>query len=162
MSFETFRCAHCQGRYKKNSRLKGQQKYCGSKSCQQSRKNKWEREKLKHDKDYRDRRRESKKRWYSRYPGDQYQNVYRHSHPSYLETNRKKQQKRNKSRAIESGSAKIVKTDTLTSTSAVTRGLYILLPYQKTDAKKIVNTDALIVQLLASGGIEDNFLVDSS
>jgi len=162
MSSETFRCVHCQGRYKKNPRLKGQQKYCGSKSCQQSRKNKWEREKQKHNKDYRDRRRESKKRWYSRYPGDQYQSVYRHSHPDYLETNRKKQQKRNKSRAIGSGFPKIVKTDTLTSKSAVTRRLYVLLPYKKTDDKKIVKTDALIVQLLSSGGIEDNFWVDSS
>lgn len=162
MSSETFRCVHCQGRYKKNSRLKGQQKYCGSQSCQQARKNRWEREKLSKDSEYRDRRRESKKRWYSRYPGNQYQNVYRHSHPNYLETNRKKQQKRNKSRTIESGFPKIVKTDALSSKSPVKRGLYILLPYQKTDTRKIVKTDALIVQLLASGGIEDNFLVDSS
>ena len=159
---KTFICIHCHRRFKKNPRLKSGQKYCGSKPCQQSRKNRWEHEKLSKDSEYRDRRRESKKQWYTHYPGDQYQSVYRQSHPNYVEGNRKKQQKRNGPLAIASGPAKIVKTDTLTSESVVRRGLYVLLPYKKTDAGKIVKTDALIVQLLASGGIEDNFLVDSS
>lgn len=159
---KTFRCVHCQRRYKKNPRLKGQQKYCGSKSCQQSRKNRWEREKLSKDSEYRARRRESKKRWYSRYPGDRYQNLYRDSHPDYLESNRKKQQKRNKPAAIGSGSAKIVKTDALTSESVIRRGLYVLLPYKKTDVEKIVKTDALIVQLLDTPILEGNFLLNSS
>lgn len=159
---KSFICIHCHRRCKKNPRLKSGQKYCGSPLCQQARKNRWEREKLSKDNQYRDRRRKSKKQWYSHYPGDQYQSVYRHSHPNYLEGNRKKQQKRNESRAIESGSAKIVKTDTLTSESVVRRGLYVLLPYKKTDAEKIVKTDALIVQLLDTPNLEGNFLLNSS
>jgi hypothetical protein len=43
--------------------------------------------------------------------------------------------------------AKIVKTDALSSKSLVPQGLYVLLPYKKTDGKKIVKTDALIVEL---------------
>lgn len=159
---DIFTCVHCHGRSKKNPRLKSGQKYCGSPVCQQARKNRWEREKQKHDKDYRDGRREAKKRWYSRYPGDRYQNHYRNTHPDYLESNRGKQQKRNKPHAVESGSPKIVKTDALTSETLSECRLYVLLPYNKTGAKKIVKTDALIVQLLGTPGLEGDFLLNSS
>jgi uncharacterized Zn finger protein len=42
-----FYCQHCGKRISQNPRIKEGQEYCGCKSCQQVRKNKWETEKLK-------------------------------------------------------------------------------------------------------------------
>ena len=89
-------CQHCHRRLKKNPRLKGKQRYCGSPSCQQARKNKWERKKLKADAHYKARRLAYREQWYSRYPGDKYQSTYRQAHPEYMVGNREKQRKRGK------------------------------------------------------------------
>lgn len=47
----TFRCVCCRRIRPVNPRVKDQE-YCGIKSCQQARKNKWQREKLQTDPDY--------------------------------------------------------------------------------------------------------------
>lgn len=163
---KTFKCHHCHNWHKKNPRLKGVQKYCGSRECQQERKNSWEREKLKNDSTYKSKRQADKKMWYLKYPGDKYQSEYRKSHPDYCKDNRKKQVSRNEKRKITTTAQKIVKTDALTSKSVVAQELYVLVPYknaaEKTDAKMIVKTDALIVQIVAASGLGNNFLQDSS
>jgi hypothetical protein len=61
-SQSTFICCHC--RRRKNVRLKRPQRYCGSKVCQQARKNKWNRDKNRSDSTYRLKRSSSKKAWY--------------------------------------------------------------------------------------------------
>jgi len=158
----TFICRHCRLRQRKNPRLKGPQHYCNAKACQQARKNKWEREKLQKDPVYRAKRLEDKKRWYNKHPGDKYQSAYRETHPLYCETNLAKQGSRNQKRILSHPAEKIVKTDTLTRESLTRQGLYILLPCKNPDAKKIVKTDALIVQMLGVSEIAGDFLQDSS
>jgi len=155
MSTETFTCHHCHRRLKKNPRLKGEQQYCGSRDCQQARKNKWEREKLRDDCHYKARRLAHREQWYSRYPGDKYQNLYRQSHPEYLMGNREKQRKRGKILAGNTSGSKIVKPDALPSKSLVAQGLYVLSPYKNTDGGKIVKPDAFIVELRACSGFQD-------
>ena len=161
-----FKCYHCQRWCPKNPRLKGKQKYCGAKECQQARKNSWERRRLKKDPVYKAKRKTDKKRWYSQYPGHKYQSEYRKSHPEYCKGNREKQILRNQKRQILEIIPKIVKTDTLSLKRAVSQGLYVLIPYkkaaEKTDAKKIVKTDALIVQMIATQQLAGDFLSDSS
>lgn len=163
---KTYKCHHCHGRYPKNPRLKGNQSYCNSKECQQERKNVWEREKLKNDTNYKSKRQAAKRKWYYNYSGDKYQSEYRKSHPKYCENNREKQVLRNQKRQILTTQPKIVKTDTLSPESTGLQGLYVLLPYkkavEKTDAKKIVKTDTLIVQILAASEFRGDFLSDSS
>lgn len=158
----TFICHHCHGRHRKNPRLKTPQRYCSAKACQQARKNKWEREKLHNDPAYKAKRRERKKRWYTQFPGDKYQSAYRKRHPDYCKVNRVKQGPRNQKSKLLPQPAKIVKTDTLTRQSLTPERLYILLPYENTEAKKIVKTDALIVQMLGGAEIAGDFLQDSS
>ena len=161
-----FKCLHCQQWFTKNPRVKGKQKYCGSKECQQVRKNAWEQRKLKTDPAYKSKRQADKKRWYSKYSGDKYQSEYRKNNPEYCKKNREKQILRNQKRQILSIAAKIVKTDTLPLERAVAQDLYVLVPYkkatEKTDTKKIVKTDTLIVQMVAAQHLAGDILSDSS
>ena len=149
MSTRTFICRHCHRRVKKNPRLKGKQHYCGRAACQQARKDKWERERSRSDPAYLAKRKLAKKNWYRDYPGDRYQHHYRQEHSDYIKTNRCNQQKRGKKITGKQALPKIVKTDALSFENLVPRGLYVLLPYKKTDGKKIVKTDAFIVELRA-------------
>jgi hypothetical protein len=144
---DTFICCHCGRRCGKNVHLKVHQRYCGSKRCQQSRKNQWERERLKGDSTYRLKRRSSKKAWYSKYPGDRYQSSYRASHPDYVSDNREKQRLRSSKEAKMTMEDQIVKTDVIISESFVSKGFYVIIPYDKTCLGKIVKTDALIIEL---------------
>lgn len=143
----TFRCKHCGRRVKKNPRIKGDQQYCGSPDCQQSRKNKWEREKIRKDGLYRQKREESKRRWRKRHRGYEYQCKYRASHPEYVKANREKQGKRNQNHKSFLSGNQIVKTDALNYAGLIRRGLYALQPVITDASGKIVKTDALIVQL---------------
>ena len=147
-----------------NPRLKIRQKYCGGKSCQQSRKNRWEREQLRKDPFYHQRRYEQKARWRQSRPAHEYQRFYRESHPDYVKVNREKQHLRNtNSQKPDPGvcSSKIVKTDTLISGRLISCGLYEILPYKTSPGKKIVKTDALIVELRAHRGFQRVLVSDS-
>lgn len=159
---KTFKCLHCHQWYPKNPCLKTNQSYCGMKKCQQVRKNTWERKKLQNDATYKAKRQADKKKWYSKYPGDKYQSEYRNSHPEYCKDNREKQVSHNQKRKILTTPPTIVKTDALSPESVAPQGLYILFPYKKPDAKKIVKTDALIVQIVAASELGNNFLQNSS
>jgi hypothetical protein len=159
-----FYCQHCGIRSRKNPRLKTRQKYCGQKSCQQSRKNIWERERLKKDPYYSEQRRVQKAIWREKRPAHQYQMDYRISHPDYVTGNRERQQLRNKNvqKAIsEFLKSNIVKTDSLIAERPVSCGLYEILPYKTSPGKKIVKTDSLIVELRACRGLQKVLVCDS-
>jgi hypothetical protein len=147
----SFICCHCRRRCRKNVRLKGHQRYCGSKSCQQARKNDWELKKLKCDSTYRLKRCSSKKAWYNKYPGDRYQSSYRANHPEYVSENREKQRLRTSKATKITMEKQIVKTDALFSETFVSKGYYVLMPYKKTCLEKIVKTDAFIIELRSIG-----------
>jgi hypothetical protein len=147
-----------------NSRLKIRQKYCGRKSCQQSRKNSWERAQLRKDPFYHQRRYEQKACWRKSRPAYQYQSSYRQGHPDYVKANREKQHLRDKI-TQKSGSgvyrSNIVKTDALISGKLISCGLYEILPYKMSPGKKIVKTDALIVELRTHRGFQKVLVSDS-
>ncbi len=150
-----FYCRQCGKRTRKNPRIKNIQHFCGCQRCQQSRKNLWEREKLKKDPDYFEHRKRQKSLWRKNRPSHQYQSEYRQSHSFYAETNLQKQQLRNKKAskiAFESHFKKVVKTDALIAENLVGRGLYEIKPYKTCPGKKIVKTDALIVEIRAHLG----------
>ncbi len=159
-----FYCQHCGKRSRKNPRLKTRQKYCGRRSCQQSRKNHWESDKLTKDPSYSEQRRVQKSKWREKRPAYQYQLDYRISHPDYVTGNRERQQLRNKNvqKAIsEFLISNIVKTDALIAERPVSCGLYEILPYKTSPGKKIVKTDALIVELRACRGLQEILVSDS-
>lgn len=153
-----FSCIHCRKLTLKNPRIKGRQLYCGSKPCQQARKNKWEKDKLKTDKTYQSKRSTQKAKWRFQQPIDQYQKQYRQTHPEYVITNRDQQKIRNTTRmnpSTKSAGQKIVKTDALLSERLLSEGLYVLYPYTTDTTKKIVKTDTLIVSLQSYRGIQE-------
>ncbi len=159
-----FYCCECGKRTRMNSRLKIRQKYCGRKSCQQSRKNSWERAQLRKDPFYHQRRYEQKACWRKSRPAYQYQSSYRQGHPDYVKANREKQHLRDKI-TQKSGSgvyrSNIVKTDALISGKLISCGLYEILPYKMSPGKKIVKTDALIVELRTHRGFQKVLVSDS-
>ena len=143
-----FTCRHCGNTLPRNPHLKKQQKYCSAKSCQQARKNAWGKKAYRTSKVHREKRLQSQKACYRKRPGHAYQADYRKSHPEYEDRNRELQAVRNKRRQEEPESM-IVNTDAL-SLQAGIDGTYALMPITKEG--KIVNTDALMVQLLAVTG----------
>ncbi len=129
-----FYCQHCGKRSRKNPRLKTRQKYCGRRSCQQSRKNHWESDRLTKDPFYFEQRRIQKAIWREKRPAHQYQRDYRRSHPDYERDNREGQQLRNKN---------------------VQKSISDFL------SPNIVKTDALIVELRACRGLQKVLVCDS-
>jgi hypothetical protein len=153
----TFVCKCCGKRVKKDAHIKSGQRYCGLGSCQRSRKNNWERNKISSDVIYCEKRKASKKRWREKPRGYLYQRKYREMHPDYVTVNRENQIKRRKKEEVFDTGEQIVKTDALSTEMPIITGLYILTPYRADVSKKasgkIVKTDALIVQL---SGIQYN------
>ncbi|MCP4407335.1 MAG: hypothetical protein GY807_06160 [Gammaproteobacteria bacterium] len=76
------------------------QKYCSKPECQQKRKNKWQREKRRTDKDYRANDVAARENWAEKNPG--YSRLYREKNPEYVERNRLQQRERNKRRSVKS------------------------------------------------------------
>jgi hypothetical protein len=144
----TFTCRHCGKNLPCNPRLKKKQTYCSSDSCQQARKNAWGRKEYRSNKTHRKKRLESQKACYVNRPGHAYQSAYREKHPEYAQRNRELQRKRNK-RRLKDRDSMIVNTDAL-SLQASIDGAYALMPIAK--GEKIVNTDALVVQLRVMTG----------
>ena len=153
-----FYCCHCRERKKKNPRIKSGQLYCGSRACQQARKNKHERERLKNDPEYNARRKAHKATWRSKQRGA-YQKTYRENHPDYTARNlslqKTRYQRSTKMCPVPGVGPKIVKTDTLSSGMLIGPGLYEIRPYKRDPGKKIVKTDALIVALSIHSGFQE-------
>jgi len=156
-----FTCLHCKGVFIKNPRLKTEQRYCGSKECQQARKNEWELSKLKNDAVYKAKRKAAQERSYSKRAGDKYQSAYRKTHPDYSRENKEKQVSRNRKPKPPPSPPKIVNTDALIPKGFIPQGLYAFLPYEDTDTRKIANTDSLLVQLYALPGIGDYLMANT-
>jgi translation elongation factor EF-1beta len=80
-----------------------------------------------------------------------------------VKVNREKQHLRNKNNQKPTGDclSNIVKTDTLISGKLISFGLYEILPYKTDPDKKIVKTDALIVELRVHQGVQKVQVSDS-
>ena len=152
-----FYCCCCKQRKEKNPRIKSGQSYCGLRACQQARKNKHERERLKNDPVYFAKRRAQKATWQNKQQGF-YHKIYRANHPDYTLENlilQKTRYQSAKTRPSLGDMGKIVKTDGLTSVMPITAGLYEIRPYKTHPGKKIVKTDALIVALSIHSGFQE-------
>jgi len=62
------------------------QEYCSAHDCQRERKNKWRREKMSADSDYKNNQQLANKRWQVKNPD--YWRQYRAAHPDYVQSNR--------------------------------------------------------------------------
>ncbi len=93
----TFRCSCCKRIKRLNPRARNL-RYCGSKPCQQARKNKWQRNKQQMDSDHKINKEESQRTWRQQNPG--YWKRYRKRNPKYCERNRKLQRIRDVRRRL--------------------------------------------------------------
>ena len=142
----TFRCACCKRIRPKNPRVKNQ-KYCGTKACQQARKNKWQRKKLQTDSDYRTDKREMQQSWRAR--NSDYWKRYRDKNPDYCERNCRLQRERDKKHCPDavipaSDTGHLAKTDTLSQYLNQTTTSYYICPVGSDLAKR----DALEVKIV--------------
>ena len=139
----TFRCVCCRRLRPRNPRVKNQ-KYCGTKSCQQARKNKWQREKQQTDPDYRANKKESQRCWQERNPD--YWKQYRSNNFEYCQMNRERQKIRDLNRrcAVDPAHSCLAKKDALEQFFYDTTESYYILPVAANLAKK----DALTVKII--------------
>lgn len=147
MSRSMFQCACCGRHLLRDPRVKNQ-RYCGRKKCQQARKNRWQRQKMQTDPDYRANKIDSQQEWRQKNKG--YSKQYRRNNLSYVERNRELQRKRDQRNRIRIDSpastplVNLAKKDALTSFFDDNSREYFLLPVSANLAKK----DALLVKIV--------------
>jgi len=134
MSSDTRPCTHC-GNHFHYRPQNPSQSYCSKPACQQARKTCWERDKRRHDPDYKSNQRDAQKRWQEKRPS--YWKQWRKNNPDYVARNREQQRSRNaKLRnpglAVDTSTiAKMDVSDALDASSveiAIPAGVYRLIP----------------------------------
>lgn len=141
------RCAACGGRFEPRRNVP-QQRYCSHPECQRTRRQRWAREKLAADADYRANQAAAQRRWSAGHP--EYWRRYRERHPDYSERNRAQQRERNRQRR---GGARggaevpaIAKRDEWVPEQGLVSGTYRLIPVTGTGAG-IAKRDEYLVKM---------------
>jgi hypothetical protein len=138
------RCAAC-GCLFTPRRNVPQQRYCSKRSCQRTRRRRWQRHKLKADADYRANQAAAQRHWCERHPD--YWRRYRQSHPEYATRNRERQRTRNRARrSAGTGPSPppIANMDAYRSKKPIHSGTYQLVPVV---AGEIAKMDAYVVEM---------------
>ena len=129
------------------------QVYCSAPDCQRERKNKWRREKMSADSDYKNNQQVANRRWQTKNPD--YWRHYRTSHPDYVQTNRDAQRVRDRTadnnilphsiyNEVDGGNAShLAKSDALPAETPIYTGSYWLIAINDNLAK----SDALPVKI---------------
>ena len=119
------------------------QRYCSERPCQNRRRQKWRKQKMASDKDYKANQADAQKRWCSK--NQDYWQRYRDEHPDYVERNRQLQKVRNARRSTEARRRHpIAKRYALTEKKVNISGYYKLIPANQ---QVIANSDVLLVKL---------------
>jgi hypothetical protein len=92
------RCAACGDLFVPRRNVP-QQRYCSKPACQRTRRQRWQRQKLKTDADYRANQAAAQRRWRERHRA--YWRRYRQSRPEYAERNPDRQGERNRRRGLQ-------------------------------------------------------------
>ena len=137
------------------------QAYCSARDCQRERKNKWRREKMSADSDYKNNQQMANKRWQTKNPD--YWRAYRASHPDYVQFNRDAQRVRDAAaentilqQSMDNASggcdaSHLAKSDALPPETHINTGSYWLVAIDGDLAK----SDALPVKItLITGGCD--------
>jgi hypothetical protein len=138
------RCAACGCLFTPRGNVP-QQRYCSRRSCQRTRRRRWQRQKLKADADYRANQASAQRRWRERHP--EYWRGYRQSHPEYARRNREGQRTRNRRRRSPGtgpSPAPIANMDAYRSKKPIHSGTYRLVPVV---AGEIAKMAAYVVEM---------------
>ena len=134
------RCLCCGRLFIPRSNVPNQQ-YCSCKRCQNARRQRWCKQKLCSDLDYKANQKASQRRWCEKNPD--YWRHYRASHPKYNQRNRDLQRLRNQKRRVDA-SARIAKRYAASDQMGVKSGVYKIVPV---DGSLIAKRYALIARL---------------
>ena len=114
------------------------QRYCRRAICQNERRRRWRKAKLKADLDYRNDQRDSQRRWLEKHP--EYWRDWRSRHPEYVERNRELQKARDRVKAelgeVSRTGAVLAKSDACPDRSDEISVVYELLPVRSGDLAK--------------------------
>lgn len=160
-------CKQCDAVFKKQRNPS--QVYCSAPDCQRERKNKWRREKMSADSDYKNNQQVANKHWQTKNPD--YWRGYRASHPDYVQSNRDAQRVRDRTTgntmahhsigdmAGGSNAPHLAKSDALPHETHINTGSYWLVAIDEGLAK----SDALPVKitLITEGYEKENDLAKS-
>lgn len=133
------------------------QRYCSARECQNERRRKWRRQKLRSDPDYKANQADSQRRWCRKNPD--YWRRYRDGHPDYVERNRQLQQMRNGRRIPERSRESIAKRYALSMKNDGISGYYRLI---RADAPMIAKIDASLVKIEFISGSCADFYANAS
>ena len=141
---KTIICTHCKEKVLGNPRCPGQE-YCGKPECRKARRNRWQKQKMRTDPDYRANQQHSQKEW--REENKDYWKKYRRCNPEKTERNRILQKVRNQGLNRRNPKhekipvpEKIAKMDSLKSRKIKLSGHFWLVP-------KIAKMDSLMVSI---------------
>lgn len=123
------RCINCHRRYPFRAQ-NPDQKYCGRRICQNKRRQRWRRERIKGDTEYRCNQSDAQERWLEKNP--HYWREYRDDHPDYVERNRVQQVHRDNVRRhpqpCMSGAGLLAKSDAWMPDKHDISGHYNIIP----------------------------------
>jgi hypothetical protein len=138
------RCAACGDLFVPRRNVP-QQRYCSKPACQRTRRQRWQRHKLKSDADYRANQAAAQRRWRERHRT--YWRRYRQRRPEYAERNRDRQGERNRRRRS-AGPAPappgIANMDASRAQTPFRSGTYRLIPVT---AARVAKMDAYLVEM---------------
>lgn len=141
-------CECCGDRFTYDPRVKNQ-RYCSKPECQRARRTRWQRQKMKKDKEYHEDQQRCKKEWQENHPD--YWKKYRKKNPDYVARNRERQQLRDIRRRKDGLVKVLAKMDVITRPHFSRRGgLFKLIPQ---DRRLLAKMDALTVKLIPVEGV---------
>lgn len=123
------------------------QRYCSKKTCQQARKNEWNRKKYATDPDYREYKQVAGERRKKNNPN--YWKDYRARHPDYAQKNRDRQSNRNKKRSKHTPEPVIATPDESIPVNSIVTGRYRIIPIK---SAMIATPDECIVEIVVITG----------
>ncbi len=120
------------------------QQYCSRRMCQNARRQRWRKQKLSSDADYKANQYDAQRRWCEKNPG--YWKHYRASHPAYRRRNRQQQSERNRKRTLARVDTEslIAKRYVSEDQSDIISGIYRMVPIE---GAMIAKSDAYLVKL---------------
>jgi hypothetical protein len=156
---ETQRCAGCGQRFAPRPQTPTQ-RFCSSPACQRERRRRWQRERRRHDPDYRENQARAQHQWAAAHP--EYWRQYRAEHPEYAARNRAQQRERDQRRRgggaalLESAApqghaagAELAKSDAYASIAPLPTGTYELIRVDPDPGAALAKKNAWTVEIRA-------------
>lgn len=147
MEKKSRRCMHCHQSF--TPTRNPTQRYCHQRICQNTRKNRWRKQKYAQDADYGQNQKCAEQRWRQQHPD--YWKKYRAAHPDYVHRNRVQQFLRQRQRRLDQKNTRqeadvslFANSDASPHIKFIKSGTYHMIPVTRSE---FANSDALLVNI---------------